>query len=154
MGVDTYVTSISYVTIHRDMIDKDLASSLEADQSFHKWLRRWTWDNSLKLKVIKGVSNGRFIFDREDYFYLKERLGHCLSAEEEEVEEKISKKEIQERKKLDFEWAAIILTEIHFDLDYDGPDHCSSFNPNRLRKLFSDPDQDLEVRNEVWARQS
>lgn len=154
MGVDTYVTSVSYVLIHRNMINKDLASSLEADESLHKWLREWIEDNSLGMKVIKGVSNGRFIFDREDYFYLKQRLGYSLSAEEEEVEEKISEEEIQERKKLDFEWAAIILTEIHFDLDYDGPDHCSSFNPSQLRGLFSDPDQDLEVHNEVWVRQS
>lgn len=146
MEGNIFVISVSYVLINREQFNKDLKPSLKADKSLHKWLRKWIRNNFLEMEVIEGVTVNRFIFD-ENYNYLRQRFGHYLNIEEEE--EEVDEEEIEIRKKLDFDWAAIILSEIDFHLDYNNPDRYSSFNPNELRELFSNPDRDLKVRNEV-----
>lgn len=145
MGVDVYVASVSYVLINRDQINKELDPKLKADQSVAEWIKL----HFPELRVVEGVDDERYIFDSA-HVYLRERLGYSSDDNEEEPDEE----EVEIRKKLDFEWAAIVLADIHFDLHYDGPDHCSSFNPNKIKKLFANPKRDLKVHNEIWARQS
>nr|WIL05550.1 hypothetical protein pmam_511 [Pithovirus mammoth] len=145
MEGNIFVTSVSYVLINREQFNKNLKPSLKADKSLHKWLRKWIRNNFLEMEVIEGVTINRFIFD-ENFNYLRQRLEQFVNIEK---EEEVDEEEIEIRKKLDFGWAAIILSEIDFHLDYNNLDHYSSFNPNELRELFSNPDRDLKVRNEV-----
>lgn len=144
---DIYVASVSYVTIGRNQINDKLGPKLKPDQPVAEWVKL----HFPKLKVIEGVDDSkRYIFDSV-YVYLRERLGYSFDDEEEEPDEE----EIEIRKKLDFDWAAVIFADIYFE-PYPSSCHysSSSFNPNKIKKLFANPKQDLRVHNEVWTRQS